>query len=66
MNTQTKAVLVRLAPATRFTSSARLRVEQPAKLMKTYVPAKPLPLERGAYVVPLAKTTTWIELTASR
>jgi len=42
-----------------------LRVEQPAKLsaVGAFRPKEELKIERGAYVVPLSSTPTWIELT---
>jgi hypothetical protein len=66
VNSKTGAVRVGLGPATEFTPTARLRVEQPAKLpgVGAFHPTKPLTLERDAYVVPLEKATTWVELTA--
>lgn len=58
-------VRVGLAAATQFTKTARLRVEQPAKLggIGKFHPAKELKSEREAYVVPLSDITTWAELT---
>jgi hypothetical protein len=66
VNSQSGAVRVGLSSATQFTSEARLRVEQPAKLagIGTYHPTTPLKSERDAYVVPLKKGTTWIDLTS--
>jgi len=63
VNTKSGVVSVGLAAATPFTSLARLRVERPA-LAKTgvYRPVKQLKFERGAFVVPLDKGITWIEL----
>jgi hypothetical protein len=57
-----------LAPATDFTPTARLRVEQPAKMsgVGAYHPATSLKLIRDAYDVPLATSTTWVELAAGR
>ena len=54
-----------LAAATEFTKTARLRVEQPAKLSgigKVHA-TKELKVEREAYVVPLSSRMTWVELT---
>jgi hypothetical protein len=64
VNLKTGAVRIGLGAATEFTRMARLRVEQPAKLqgVGTYRSTKPLKLERDAYVVPLEKGTTWVEL----
>ena len=59
----TGAMRVRLAPATRFAREARLRAEQPAKVKTgVYRPVKTLNSERDAWVVPLAETTTWVDL----
>ena len=58
-------VRIGLAAATQFTKTARLRVEQPAKVIgvgKVHA-AKELKVEREAYVVPLSGGVTWIELT---
>lgn len=65
INAKTGAVRVGLAPGTSFTKTARLRVEQPAKIkgVGIYQPAKPLKSERGAYMVPLTKSITWVQLT---
>jgi hypothetical protein len=64
LNPKTGAVRVGLAAATRFTPSARLRVEQPAKIkgLGAYRPTRTLPSEREAYVVPLDGGVTWVEL----
>jgi len=62
------AVRIGLAPANQFTSDARLRVEQPAKLRDVgrYHPVDAFKSERGAFVVPLGAGTTWIELIAAK
>ena len=67
IDSKTGAVRVGLAPATDFTPTARLRVEQPAavKGVGKYHPAQSFQSERDAYVVQLSKETTWINLTAS-
>jgi hypothetical protein len=64
INSKTGAVRVELAAATRFTPTARLRIEQPGKLagVGTYQPSQPLRKERDAYLVPLAKNPTSIDL----
>ena len=64
INSKSGAVRVGLAPATEFTPTAFLRVEQPAKIkgVGAYQLDKSFKLERGAYVVPLHKGTTWVEL----
>ena len=61
-------VRVELAPADEFTSVARLRVEQPAKLpgVGQYRPESAISQERGAYVVPLGATTTAVKLIVQR
>jgi hypothetical protein len=66
VNTKTGMVRVALAPATKFTPTALLRVEQPAKLagVPQYHPRQGFKLARGAYVVPLGKAATWVELSA--
>jgi Family of unknown function (DUF5695) len=65
VNTQTGTVRVGLAAATSSTPSARLRIEQPAHLVSgIYRPVKSLSSERGAWVVPLGKNVTWLELQA--
>jgi hypothetical protein len=66
VNAKTGAVRVGLSSATSFTPSARLRIEQPAHMVTgTYRPAKTLQSERGAWVVPLNKDKSWLELTAN-
>jgi hypothetical protein len=65
INPTTKAVRVTLSPAAGFTPAARLRIEQPAKIagVGTYsVTMGTFTTERGAIVVPLAKTPMTIEL----
>ena len=64
VDSKTGAVRVGLAGETQFTPTAYLRVEQPSKVagVGTYQPTKPLKSERQAYVVPLEKGTTWVEL----
>ncbi len=63
VNSKTGVVRVGLAAATAFTPMARLRVDQPAKgQARVYRPMTPLNAERGAFVVPLGKEITWIEL----
>lgn len=66
LNPQTGSVRLALAAATQYTPVARLRVEQPAAMQGVgkYHPAKRFAEEREAYVVPLSKQTTWVELTA--
>jgi hypothetical protein len=65
VDTNAGRVRLGLAGATAFTPSARLRVEQPAgKKAGAYHPLQNLATERGAWVVPLNKGVTWIELSA--
>jgi hypothetical protein len=60
---KTGAVRLDFAPATSFTPSARLHIEQPAKLGKgTYRLANAYKSERGAWIVPLGDKTTWVDL----
>jgi hypothetical protein len=65
VNSDTGAIRVGLAGATETTPKGLLRIEQPAKIngIGTYLPVAHLLSERGAYVVPLQKETTWLELT---
>jgi hypothetical protein len=67
INSATGAVEIGLAAATPFTPSARLHIEQPAKVhgVGTYHPTKTFNIEREAYVIPLDKEVTRIELSAS-
>lgn len=65
VDTNSGNVRLGLTPATAFTPAARLRVEQPAgKKTGVYHPLRSLTSERGAWVVPLDKHLTWIELSA--
>lgn len=60
---QTGAVRVGLRAATAFSPTARLHVERPAvNTHGDYRPVFHLDLERDAYVVPLGKDITWVEL----
>jgi len=67
VNSKTGAVRVGFDQATQFTPEARLRIEQTAKLpgVGTYAPTKTFKQERSAYVIPLEKKTTWVELRAA-
>ncbi len=60
----TGVVRLTLAPATEFTSVARVRIEQPAKIagVGAYRPLGSLQFERGAWVVPLRSQQTEIVL----
>ncbi|HMJ23892.1 MAG TPA: DUF5695 domain-containing protein, partial [Terriglobales bacterium] len=66
INSKTGVIRVGLAPATPFTPTARLRLQQPAKLpgVGSYHPARTFAAEREAYVVPLGTAVTWVDLTA--
>ena len=68
LNSQTDTVRIGLAPATSFTPQAFLRIEQPAKIpaVGAYRPSHSFQLVRGAYTIPLTKSTTWIDLEANR
>jgi hypothetical protein len=63
LSPRTGLVRIGLAPGSSFLHQAPLRVSQPAKIsgVGEYCPVKPLKEERGAYVVPIGKTTTWVE-----
>ena len=67
-NATTGLLRVGLAAATKDTPAARLRIEQPARvnLLGSYHPVKSFKIERGAYVVPLGNSTTWVELKMTR
>ena len=67
LNSKTGAVRLGLAAANQFTSTAILRVEQPAKSKETgpYHPVQSLKSERGALAVPLGSETTWVDLVAN-
>ena len=66
INPKTNAVQIRLAPADDLTSSALLRIEQPAavKGVGKYQTVRQFGAERGGVSVPLGKTPTAVELTA--
>jgi hypothetical protein len=68
VNPDTGVVRVGLVGATETAPRALLRVEQPAKIngVGNYRPASLLQSERGAFVVPLQKQSTWVELNTSR
>jgi hypothetical protein len=67
-NTSTGAIRVGLAPATHYLHTARLRVEQQAKVAgaPTYQPAGDWKQERDAYVILLGTGTTWVDLAAGQ
>jgi hypothetical protein len=64
LDSVTRTVRVRLAPANANTPAARLRVEQPARIdgIGTYAAQTALTTERGALVVPLASGPTDVSL----
>ena len=66
VNSKSGAVRLEFAPATQYTSTARLRVEQPAAIQGVgkYAPARTTSLDRGAYTIPLGKQITAFDLTA--
>ena len=65
-NSKTGEVRLEFSAADSYTPAARLRVEQPAKIsgVGNYRPAKEFKQERGAYVIPLAKSSVAISLVA--
>ena len=67
VNPDTRVIRVGIVGATETTPQAFLRIEQPAKIdgVGTYHPAAPLKFQRGTFVVPLQKQTTWLELNAN-
>lgn len=67
VNSKTGTIRLGLSPSTEFLHSARLRIEQPAKMSgaANYRPGKSVQQERGAYVVPLGKGITWVDLSAN-
>jgi hypothetical protein len=78
VNSKTGAVRVGLDAATPFTPTARLHIERPSQgrpgqdrqgqarpgqvNSKAYRPVKALASERDAWIVPLGKEITWVEL----
>jgi hypothetical protein len=67
VNAKTGAMRLGFSPSTEFLNSARLRIEQPARMSGAvnYRPAKSLKQEHGVYVIPLGKGTTWVDLTTN-
>ncbi len=65
---KTGVLRIGFASSDRFTPEARLRIEQPAKIsgVGEFHPTTQLKVEREAYVVPLKKTVTWLELSAQK
>jgi hypothetical protein len=65
VNAKTGTVRIGLVAANSFTRSARLRIEQPARVVSgIYCPVKALSSERAAWLIPLGKDVTWVELQA--
>ena len=66
IDSKTGILRLELSPATPFTTTAPLRLEQPAKVqgVGVYRPVGKFNYERGAWVVPLQSHSRWIELTA--
>ena len=64
LNPDTGSLRVALAPADTHAPSARLRVEQPARVtgVGTYAVVGSFSKERDAVVVPLTTAPTWVEL----
>jgi hypothetical protein len=62
-----RTVRVGLAPATASTPVARLRIEQPAAGGRAtrYAPSTRFTQERGAWVIPLSSSTTWVSLASA-
>ncbi len=65
-NAKTRAVRLELSPQTQFTSQARLRIEQPAKISGPYNPREHFTNERDAFTIPLHEKATWIELSQGK
>jgi hypothetical protein len=68
VNQETGVVRVGLAGATEATPEGLLRIEQPARIngVGNYGSATAFESRRGAYVVPLQKEITWMELKPGR
>jgi hypothetical protein len=68
IDTATHKVQIELAPATPFTTLARLRIEQPFRPagIGVFRPSPSLQMERGAYAVLLQSATTAVELLPSK
>ena len=66
VNSKSGLVRLEIAPATQYTSTARLRVGQPATIQGVgkYQPVRKVGLDRGAYTIPLGKQVTVFDLTA--
>jgi hypothetical protein len=66
INSASGEVRLGFAAGNRYTSNARLRIAQPAKIsgVGNYRPSKELTIEREDYVVPLSPSMTWVSLAA--
>ena len=65
-DSSTGRVRVGFTRSSDFTSEARMRVEQPGKIgASSYHPESQVKSERGAYIMPLNKETTWVTLVRS-
>jgi len=63
VNSKTGVVRVGIDAATPFTPAARLHIERPGQVKSgAYQPVKALASERDAWIVPLGKETTWVDL----
>jgi hypothetical protein len=63
-----RSIEIGLEAQTPYTQSARLRIEQPAKIsgVNQYIPEGISIPERGAFVIPLQSETVWIRLTMQK
>lgn len=68
LNPKTGVLRVGLSPSDRFTPEARLRIEQPARIsgIGKFYPATRFKVERDAYIIPLNKKVTWLELSPQK
>jgi hypothetical protein len=68
VNAKTHAVRVNLMPSDDYTTQALLRIGQPAKIsgIGSYHPSSQLATTRDAFVIPLGKKATRIDLSESR
>jgi hypothetical protein len=68
LDTASGTLRVGLGRATPATPAARLRIDEPGRPegARPYHLDGPVPVERGAHVVPLGATTTWVVLTTRR
>jgi len=68
LDESTGTVEVRLAAGDAYTNAALLRIEQPAHVegVGGIAPSEKLNMDRGAYVIPLAKTSVSLRLAAEK